>query len=94
MLTSPEATKKYLEIFEALYADNIEGSSETREEPIGGKARVRSLVFSFLIRLHTMAEVGGVSISIRETPIPGDVIDESHSAGHRTWSVCPAKSAL
>jgi hypothetical protein len=27
-----------------------------------------------------MAEVGGVSISIRETAIPGDVTDETHSA--------------
>jgi hypothetical protein len=56
MLASPEATKKYLEIFDALYVDNIEGSSETMEEPIRGKAGVRSLVFSFLVRLHAMAE--------------------------------------
>ena len=27
-----------------------------------------------------MAEVGGVSISVRQTPIPGDVVDETHSA--------------
>ena len=27
-----------------------------------------------------MAEVGGVSISIRQTAIPGDVTDETHSA--------------
>jgi hypothetical protein len=27
-----------------------------------------------------MAEVGGVSISVRQTPIPGDAIDETHSA--------------
>ena len=50
------------------------------EEPIRGKVRVRSLLFSFLAPLHAMAEVGGVSISIRETPIPGDAIDETHSA--------------
>jgi hypothetical protein len=80
VLTSPETRKKYLEIVEAFYADNIEGSSETMEEPIRGKARVRSRVFRFLVRLHAMAEVGGVSISIRETPIPGDVIEETRSA--------------
>jgi len=50
------------------------------EEPIRGKERVRSLLFSFLVPLHAMAEVGGVSISIRETAIPGDVTDETHSA--------------
>ena len=49
------------------------------EEPIRGKARVRSLLSSFLAPLHAMAEVSGVSISIRETAIPGDAIDETHS---------------
>ncbi len=50
------------------------------EEPIRVKVRVRSLLFTFLVPLHAMAEVGGVSISIRETAIPGDAIDETHSA--------------
>jgi hypothetical protein len=72
--------EEYLEIFDAFYADDVEGSSETTEEPIRGKARVRSLVFSFLEPLHAMAEVGGVSISVRQTPIPGDVVNETHSA--------------
>jgi len=30
--------EEYLEIFEASYADDVEGSSETTEEPIRGKA--------------------------------------------------------
>ena len=72
--------EEYLEIFDEFYADDIEGSSETMKEPIRGKERVRSLLFSFLVPLHAMAEVGGVSISIRETAIPGDAIDETHSA--------------
>ncbi len=72
--------EEYFEIFDEFYADDIEGSSETMEEPIRGKERVRSLLFSFLVPLHAMAEVGGVSISIRETAIPGDAIDETHSA--------------
>jgi hypothetical protein len=72
--------EEYLEIFDEFYADDIEGSSETLEEPIRGKARVRSLLLNFLVPLHVMAEVGGVSISIRETAISGDGIDETHSA--------------
>ena len=72
--------EKYLEIFDEFYADEIEGSSETMKEPLRGKERVRSLLFSFLAPLHAMAEVGGVSISIRVTAIPGDAIDETHSA--------------
>jgi hypothetical protein len=72
--------EEYLEIFDAFYADDIEGTSETIKEPIRGKARVRSLLLSFMVPLHAMAEVGGVSISIRETAIPGDATDETHSA--------------
>jgi hypothetical protein len=72
--------EEYLEILDAFYADDVEGSSEATEEPIRGKARVRSLLLSFLVPLHAMAEVGGVSMSVRQTPIPGDVVDETHSA--------------
>ena len=75
-----ESFEEYLEIFEAFYADDIEVSSETAEEPIRGKDRVRSLLTNFLVPLHVMAEVGGLSISIRQTAIPGDVADETHSA--------------
>jgi hypothetical protein len=72
--------EEYLDIFDEFYADDIEGTSETTQEPIRGKARVRSLLFSFLVPLHAMAEIGSVSISVRETAIPGDVVDETHSA--------------
>lgn len=72
--------EEYLQIFDAFYADDVEGSSDATKEPIRGKAGVRSLVFGFLLPLHAMAEIGGVSISVRQTPIPGDVVDETHSA--------------
>ncbi len=75
-----ESFEEYLEIFDAFYADDIEASSETGEEPVRGKARVRSLLFNFLVPLHVMAEVGGLSISIRETAIPGDIAGETDSA--------------
>src|SRR6266404_769494 len=75
-----ESFEEYLKIFDVFYADDIEVSSETRKEPIRGKARVRSLLFNFLVPLHVMAEVGGLSISIRETAIPGDAAGETHSA--------------
>ncbi len=74
-----ESFEEYLEIFDAFYADNVEVSSDTEKEPIRGKAQVRSLLFNFLVPLHAMAEVGGLSVSIRETPIPGDVANETHS---------------
>ncbi len=75
-----ESFEEYLEIFDAFYADNVEVSSDTEKEPIRGKERVRSLLLDFLIPLHVMAEVGGLSVSIRETPIRGDVANETHSA--------------
>ncbi len=67
-----ESFEEYLEIFDGFYDDDIEVSSEAGEEPIRGKAKVRSLLANFLVPLHMMAEVGGLLISIRQTTIPGD----------------------
>ena len=75
-----EGFEEYLEIFDEFYADDIEVNSETAEEPIRGKAKVRSLISTFLVPLHVMAEIGGLSLSIRQTAMPGDVADETHSA--------------
>ena len=72
--------EEYLEIFDEFYADDLEVGSETEEEPIRGKPRVRSLIANFLVPLHMMAEIGGLLISIRQTAIPGDAADETHSA--------------
>lgn len=71
--------EEYLDIFDAFYAEDIEASSGTGKEPIRGKASVRSLLLNFLVPLHIMAEVGGVSITIRSNAVPGDVADETHS---------------
>jgi len=75
-----ESFEEHLAIFEAFYADDIEVSSETQEEVIRGKPSVRALLYNFLVPLHVMAEVGGLSISICQTTIPGDIADETHSA--------------
>ena len=75
-----ESFEEYLEIFDAFYADDIAVSSETAEEPIRGKERVRSLLFNFLVPLHVMAEIGGLLISIRQTAIAGDIAGETNSA--------------
>jgi hypothetical protein len=75
-----ESFEEYLEIFDAFYADDVEASSETMKEPVRGKPEVRSLLFNFLVPLHVMAEVSGLLISIRQTPIRGDAADERHSA--------------
>jgi hypothetical protein len=75
--------EQYLEIFDAFYADDVEVSSESREEPIRGKVAVRSVLASFLFPLHVMAEVGGLLVSVRHTAIPADAAVETHSA----WTI-------
>ena len=60
-----ETFEEYLEIFDVFYDDNIEVSSDTGEEAIHGKARVRSLLANFLAPLHVMAELHGLLISVR-----------------------------
>jgi hypothetical protein len=75
-----ESFEEFLEIFDEFYADDVEVGSETEEEPIHGKARVRSLIANFLVPLHVMAEIGGLLVFIRQTAIPGDAADETHSA--------------
>jgi hypothetical protein len=75
-----ESFEEYLEIFDVFYDDDIEVTSDTGEEPIRGKARVRSLLANFLVPLHVMAELNGLLISIRQSAIPGDVAGETQSA--------------
>src|SRR4029077_1443120 len=72
--------EEYVEIFDRFYAEDIEVSSATSAGQIRGKARVRSLLYDFLVPLHIMAEIGGLSISIRQITMPGDAADETHSA--------------
>jgi len=75
--------EEYLAIFDAFYGNDIEVSSETADGPIRGKDRVRSLLANFLCPVHVMAEVGGLTVTIRVNEIAGDVAGETHSA----WTV-------
>jgi hypothetical protein len=75
-----ESFEEYLEIFDEFYADDVEVSGETEEEPVRGKEQVRSRLAAFLVPLHIMAEIGGLLVSVRQTAIPGDAADETHSA--------------
>ena len=74
---------EYLEIFDAFYADHVEVTDGTESGAVLRRERIRALLFRFLVPLHVMAEIGGLSISIRESAIHGDTVDETHSA----WSV-------
>ncbi len=79
-LRSAGASKNILRALTTSMPMILRSASETLKETIRGTARVRSLLLNFLVPLHVMAEVGGVSMSIRETTIPGDAAGETHSA--------------
>src|ERR1700676_1498993 len=72
--------EEFLEIFERFYADDVEVSSENSRETIRGKAKVFSFLQNFLLPLHVMAEVAGLSISVQHTVVPRDTANETHSA--------------
>jgi len=71
--------EEFLEIFDKFYADDVEVSSEGSPKSIRGKARVRPFLLSFLVPLHVMAEVAGLSISVQLTQVPRDSANETHS---------------
>ena len=75
--------EEYLQILDAFYADSVEVSDGTESSAIFGKQQMRALLYRFLVPIHVMAEIGGLSVQIRESPIHGDTADETHSA----WSV-------
>jgi hypothetical protein len=72
--------EEFLEIFERFYSDDVEVSSEDSRETIRGKASVRPFLLNFLVPLHVMAEVAGLSVSVQQTAVPRDTANETHSA--------------
>ena len=57
----------------------VEVSDGTESGSAFGREQIRALLFKFLVPLHVMAEIGGLSVQIRESPIPGDTANETHS---------------
>src|SRR5258708_12062660 len=70
--------EEYFAIFDRFYAEDVETTTDTGGEPVRGKASVFAALLNFLIPLHGMAEFGRLSVSIRETSLPGDAAGESH----------------
>jgi hypothetical protein len=75
--------EEYLDVFERFYADEVEVSSEDSRQTIRGKARIRPFLLKFLVPLHVMAEVAGLSISVQQAAVPRDAANETHSA----WTI-------
>ena len=75
--------EEFLAIVDQFYADGVELRSDWGAEPLIGRERLKSRLFDFLVPLHVMAEIGGLSVSVSVTPIAGDSVDEQHSQ----WSL-------
>src|SRR5258708_7443369 len=75
--------EEFLAIVDQFYADDVELFSDSWPEPSIGRARLKSLLVGFLAPVHIMAEIGGLLVSVGETPIASDSLDEQHSQ----WSV-------
>ena len=71
--------EEFLEIFDRFYADDVEVTSEGSPRTIHGKEKVRPFLLNFLMPLHVMAEVAGLSICVQQTEVPRDTANETHS---------------
>jgi len=71
--------EEFLDIFGRFYADDVEVSSEDSPEKIRGKERVRPFLLNFLVPLHVMAEVAGLSISVQQAEVPRGSANETYS---------------
>jgi len=75
--------EEFLAIVDRFYADDVELRSDSTPKPLIGRSRFKSLLMGFLMPVHVMAEIGGLSVSVNERPIAGDSLDEQHSQ----WSL-------
>jgi len=71
--------EEFLEIFDKFYADDVEVSSEGSPQVIRGKEGVRPFLLNFLVPLHVMAEIAGLSMSVQLSQVPRDSANETHS---------------
>ena len=93
--------EEYLALFDHFYDENVEVASDSNPDPLVGKARVLPIIFNFLMPLHVMAEIGGLSLRLRYAPLFSDKREEEHADCPRSCSrhrpqrygelvVCPA----
>ena len=74
---------EYLALFDQFYDENVEVTSDNNPSPLVGKARVLPIILNFLVPLHLMAEIGGLSVRLRYTPLFTDRREEQHAE----WSL-------
>jgi len=65
-----ESFESYLDIVDAFYSEDVEVILGEDIEPVRGRDDLRARLSEFLAPIHMMAEVGGLSVSLRSTAIP------------------------
>jgi hypothetical protein len=65
-----ESFESHLDIVDAFYSEDVEVILGEDAEPVRGRGDLRARLSDFLAPIHMMAEVGGLSVSIRSTAIP------------------------
>jgi hypothetical protein len=75
--------EEYLALFDRFYDENVEVASDSSHAPLVGKARVLPIIVKFLMPLHVMAEIGGLAVRLRYTPLFSDRPEEQHAE----WSL-------
>jgi hypothetical protein len=75
--------EEFLAIFDRFYAQEVEVASDSHPTSLAGKARVLPVLFNFLAPLHVIAEIGGLSVTLRYSPIHSDKSGEQHAE----WSL-------
>ena len=75
--------EEYLALLDRFYDDKVEVASDSNPAPLVGKTRVLPIILRFLLPLHVMAEIGGLAVRLRYTPLFGDNREEQHAE----WSL-------
>jgi hypothetical protein len=73
--------EEYVALVDCFYADDVEAASEGSPTPVVGRGQLRALMTHWLLPLHVMAEIGGLSVTLQlSEETPTDVIGTRHSA--------------
>jgi len=75
--------EEHLALVDHFYDENVEVASDNNPDSLVGKACVFPIIFKFLMPLHVMAEIGGLSVRLRYTPLFVDKREEEHAE----WSL-------
>jgi hypothetical protein len=71
--------EQYLALFDRFCDESIEAASAGNPDPLVGKSRVVPIVWGFLMPLHVMAEIGGLAVRLRYTPLFRDMREELYA---------------